>query len=82
VDEHNLWIKTIKTSLSNGPAHLIEFEKKLGSYEGFAQGMLVSEMSVQKIESRMKLLKYGIKALEEKPEASSIVNDWSNHKII
>jgi hypothetical protein len=75
-DENNIWIKTINTSLSRGPAHLRESEKKLGSYEGFAQGMLVSELTVQKIESKMKLLKYGIKALEENAEASSIVNDW------
>jgi hypothetical protein len=75
-DENNIWIKTINTSLSRGPAHLRESEKKLGSYEGFAQGMLVSELTVQKIESKMKLLKYGIKALEENADASSIVNDW------
>lgn len=77
-DETNIWLKTLSTSIKRGEAHLQDEEKRLGTHEGFAQEMLISELEVQEIEFEAKALRFAIKTLENVPNAKKVVSDFQN----
>lgn len=74
VAEKNKVMDSLNTSLMRGEGHLKDEEQRLGSYEGYAQEMLISESKFSALEFELKALKYGIKIIENNLDAIEIRN--------
>lgn len=72
----NKVMDSLNTALMRGEGHLKDEEQRLGSYEGYAQEMLISEAKFSSLEFELKALKYGIKILENNPDACELTNKF------